>query len=327
MTIELAAALAAALAVFMAARALWGGRSPAQRRMTAWSGAIQRHPDMGEEAPETSDGQATILRDEAGSEGGSRHGMLPGFHWRARRAARLDQADLSLRVGEYAVVLLVVGALLTALGTVVSGSIVVGLGAGVVGVVMGEWLLARRAKQRQARFHQQLPSALQMMATAMEAGFSILDAVRLVSQEMGAPLGSEFTRILDETRSGGSFEESLQRLVTRIGSRDLYIVARALQSHRKVGGNLAEIFHQVGGTMREREELRGHINSLTAEQRMSAVIVAALPVVVVGLFLVTGPDFVSPLWTTKVGLFILGAAGGMEAIAFLFMRRIASINV
>ena len=104
-------------------------------------------------------------------------------------------------------------------------------------------------------------------------------------------------------------------------------VARALEIHRKVGGDLAAILDSVAGTMREREELRGHIQALTAQQRLGGLIVGLLPAWVVGFFLVVNPEFISPLWEDSLGRLFLAAGAVMEVTAFVAMRRIMTIEV
>jgi tight adherence protein B len=165
------------------------------------------------------------------------------------------------------------------------------------------------------------------MSTSLRSGFGIMEAVSTVCREMDPPISHEFQRVLDEARVGGSFEDGLSGMVERIDSQDLRIVARALEIHRKVGGDLAQILENVAGTMREREELRGHVLALTAQQRFSGIIVGLLPLWVVGFFSVANPEFISPLWEEQTGRIILAVGASMEVAAFFLMRRIMSIEV
>jgi tight adherence protein B len=203
----------------------------------------------------------------------------------------------------------------------------VGIGTGVLAVVSFEMWVRSRSRRRLQNFEKQLPGALQVMSTSLKSGFGIMEAVSTVVREMDAPLSTEFERLLDETRVGGSFEDGMHAMVDRIDSPDLRIVARALEIHRRVGGDLASILDQVAETMREREELRGHIIALTAQQRLGGLIVGLLPFWVVFFFLMTDPDFISPLWTEPVGRLLLVIGGGLEILAFFVMRRIMSIEV
>jgi tight adherence protein B len=112
-----------------------------------------------------------------------------------------------------------------------------------------------------------------------------------------------------------------------MGSQDLHIVARALDIHRKVGGDLAAILDGVANTMREREELRGHVLALTAQQRLGGIIVGLLPLWIVGFFLVSDPNFISPLWEEPAGRIMLGIGAALDAVAFFLMRWFMTIEV
>jgi tight adherence protein B len=144
---------------------------------------------------------------------------------------------------------------------------------------------------------------------------------------MDAPVSTEFDEILKQARLGGSFEDALGTMVSRVDSEDLRIVARALEIHRKVGGDLGEVLDQVAATMREREELRGHVRALTAQQRLSGWIIAALPIWVVGFFMLTDSELISALWRDAAGLAVMGVGATMELVALVLMRRILSIEV
>ena len=253
--------------------------------------------------------------------------ILRRYSWVASRAALLERAALPLKVSEYILVLVVTFAGLAALVTLTSGILVFGLIFGGVGVVGVELWVRSRARRRLELFNKQLPIALQVMATSLRSGFGIMEAVQTVSREMDDPLAGEFGLIIDQARVGGSFEAGVSAMVSRVNSSDLRIVARALEIHRKVGGDLASILDSVAGTMREREELRGHITALTAQQRLGGMIVGLLPAWVVGFFMVVNPEFISPLWEDPLGRIFLAAGGLMELTAFVTMRRIMTIEV
>jgi tight adherence protein B len=321
------AALAAAfgaLSVFVGVGALTGQFSYNQRRVAArtvtWqrSGVDQKPRDLV---------SAGLLKDDAVSGSARMSALLRRFSWISSRAALLDRAALPLKVSEYLLVLVVTFAGVTALVTLTSQLIVVGLGFGAVGVLGVELWVRNRARRRLDQFNKQLPVALQVMATSLRSGFGVMEAVQTVSREMDDPLAGEFGLIIDQARVGGSFEAGVAAMVARVDSNDLRIVARALEIHRKVGGDLAAILDSVASTMREREELRGHITALTAQQRLGGMIVGLLPAWVVGFFLVVNPEFISPLWEDPLGRVFLAAGATMELVAFVAMRKIMTIEV
>lgn len=322
--IAVLAAACGALAVFVAVGALTGQFSMNQRRVAARTITLQR---QGATDGATETISSSLLKDDILSGNAALSSFLRRFAWSSSRARTLERAALPLKVSEYVLVLLVVFIAVTAIVTILSKLIVGGLLMGVLAVILVEVWVRGRARSRLALFDKQLPVALQVMATSLRSGFGVMEAVQTVGREMDQPLSGEFTLIIDQARVGGSFESGVAQMVERVGSEDLRIVARALEIHRKVGGDLASILDSVANTMREREELRGHIKALTAQQRLGGMIVGVLPVWVVGFFLVANPDFISPLWEENVGRILLGAGAVMELVAFIAMNRIMSIEV
>lgn len=320
--IELVAAMMGALAVFVAVGALSGQFGYSQRRIAARAVTLQRHG-----SDETQPMGAVLLKEDTLGEASSLNKALRRFAWSERRAKLLDKADLPLKVSEYLIIALLAFAAVAVIVTVLSGLLAAGLLLGVVAVVALELWISSRAKRRLALFNKQLPLALESMSVSLKSGFGVMEAVATVVREMDAPLSNEFQRVLDEARVGGSFEGGLSSMVERVDSADLRIVARALEIHRKIGGDLAEILEQVATTMREREELRGHIAALTAQQRLGGVIVGLLPAWVFGVFLVFDPDVISPLWEEDAGRILLVIIVLMDIASFFAMRKIMSIEV
>ena len=314
-----------ALTIFVAVGALTGQFSFNQRRLAARTVTLQRTGPNGEvtRAPVS----ASVLKDDTLSGNAAISSLLRKFSWVSSRAAILERAALPLKVSEYLLLLVVAFVAVTAVVTMLSNLLIGGLLIGALSVVMIEFWIRARARSRLALFNKQLPVALQVMATTLRSGFGVMEAVQTVGREMDQPLAGEFELIIDQARVGGSFEAGVENMVRRVDSNDLKIVARALEIHRKVGGDLAAILDSVAGTMREREELRGHITALTAQQRLGGMVVGVLPVWVVAFFLVANPDFISPLWEESVGRVLLAAGATMEVIAFFAMRKIMSIEV
>ncbi|GMV86194.1 MAG: hypothetical protein AMXMBFR80_20490 [Dehalococcoidia bacterium] len=318
------AAVLGALSVFVGVGALTGQFSENRRKLAARTVTLQR--GGGDERPRTL-AAGSILKEDvvAGSERVS--ALLRRYSWVSSRAGLLERAALPLKVSEYLLALVVAFVGVAALVTLTSGMVIIGLSFGALAVLGVELWVRSRARRRLDLFNKQLPVALQVMATSLRSGFGVMEAVQTVSREMDDPLAGEFGLIIDQARVGGSFEAGMAAMVSRIDSNDLRIVARALEIHRKVGGDLAAILDSVAGTMREREELRGHIQALTAQQRLGGLIVGLLPAWVVGFFLVVNPEFISPLWEDSLGRLFLAAGAVMEVTAFVAMRRIMTIEV
>jgi tight adherence protein B len=320
--IELVAAMMGAVTVFVAVGALTGQFGYSQRRIAARAVTLQRHA-----SDEAKPLGAVLLKEDSLGEASSLNKALRRFAWSERRAKLLDKADLPLKVSEYLIIAALTFALVAVLVTVISGLLAGGLILGAAAVVALELWVSSRARRRLSLFNKQLPLALESMSVSLKSGFGVMEAVATVVREMDPPLSNEFQRVLDEARVGGSFEGGLASMVERVDSADLRIVARALEIHRKIGGDLAEILEQVATTMREREELRGHIAALTAQQRLGGMIVGLLPAWVFGVFLVFDPELISPLWEEDTGRILLLAIVLMDITSFFAMRKIMSIEV
>ena len=162
----------------------------------------------------------------------------------------------------------------------------------------------------------QLADTLQLMAGALSAGLSLAQGVDTVVREGSDPVASEFRRALMETRLGVDIEDALRGVAERMQSVDFEWVVMAIRIQREVGGNLAEILDNVADTLRERAMIRRQIRVLTAEGRLSAWVLAGLPVAIAIYMFIVNPDYIGLLFTHPIGLFMLGGAIG----ALLFSR-------
>lgn len=322
--IEFSAALLGALTVFVLLSAMTGQFSHTYRRSLDRASAVAAR--RGEEGSQLRR-RSRLLRGDNFARSDALASLLRRWAWAKSHAILLDRADVPLKVSEWG--LLLVGTFLVlAVGvSAISGLPLGGVLFGAAGALGWELWLRARARARRSRLEQQLPWALDAMATSLRSGFGVMEAVATVTREAEKPLADEFRRLLEFARVGGSFEEGLRGMTERVGSEDLRIAARAIEVHRRLGGNLAALLESVARTMREREELRGHVRALTAQQRLGGTMVALLPLWVVGFFLVADPEFISPLWTEPIGRLLLGLAGAMEAVALFTMRQILAIEV
>lgn len=319
------AAVLGSLAVMALVSAVSGHFSWTRRRALDRAfqfGAVPRHP----EAPPLPKRGSLMRKD-----GVARNAQLSAFFrrwdWSVQRAEVLERAALPLKVSEYLLIVSIVVVVGAGLALWLTGFWPAAIVVAVFALAGPEWYVHRRASQRINKFNEQLPGALQMMAVSLQSGFSISDAIRTIASDMDPPLADEFGRILDETRAGGSFEESLLRLEERINSPDLKIAIQALTVHARIGGNLGEILEQVAETMREREKLRRDVRSLTAQERTSANIIALLPIWVIGFMLLVSKETIEPLWTTSTGQWVAVGALAFEIVGLILTRRVTKVEV
>ena len=196
-----------------------------------------------------------------------------------------------------------------------------------IGFVAPWIFLSIRQSRREAAFLGQLPDTLQLLAGSLQAGYSLPQAMDSVIREAKPPISTEFNRALIETRLGLPAEEALDGIAARTHSRDFSWIVMAIRIQREVGGNLAELLGTVAETLRERERLLRQIRSLSAEGRISAVILAALPFVFTGYMLIKQPTYLEPLYRTSFGLLISGTGLVLLLVGMEWMRRAIKVVV
>ena len=207
-----------------------------------------------------------------------------------------------------------------------------------IGIVIGFFLprfwLARRRNGRLGAFNKQLPDTITLIANALRAGSSFLQAIELVVRETRPPISTEFSRVIREVNLGLPFEQALENMVRRVRSDDLELMATAIAIQHQVGGNLAEILDSIAYTIRERIRIKGEIRTLTAQQRLSGYVVAGLPIGLAAFLFVAAPGFMDPMFDSRAsliglpaGVIVLALGGVMMFIGFMLIRKIVDIEV
>ena len=206
-----------------------------------------------------------------------------------------------------------------------------GLYPGVAALALGAllpFLYVRHARTRRlAKFESQLPDALDMMGRALRAGHAFPTALKMVGEEMNAPLADEFKAAFDEVNFGIGMQDALTSLAARVPVTDLRFFVIAVVIQRETGGNLAELLANISSIMRDRIKLFDQIKVLSAEGRMSAWILSLLPFVVAGMIHLTNPAFLAVLYSTAKGQKIAAISLTMMAVGVFVMRRIIRIRV
>lgn len=243
-------------------------------------------------------------------------------------ALELDRAGVALRVQEWMLLRICGSAGLAALFVLLTRSVLVGVP---LGVALG-WLgsrayLAFRAYRRCEAFAAQLPDVLQLAASSLRSGFSLPQALEGVVRDGGQPIAGEIARALAEARLGVDLEDTLDTVAHRMRSGDLAWTVMAIRIQREVGGNLAEVLLTTVQTMRERAQLRRQVRTLTAEGRLSAYILVALPVVIGGWLFLTRGQYMRPLYADPIGLVMLSATVLLVAIGSFWLSRLVKVEV
>ena len=182
-------------------------------------------------------------------------------------------------------------------------------------------------RKRIEKFKKQLPDGLDLIARALKAGHAFSGGMKLAANEFDDPLGPELTETLDEINFGVSVADALKNLTGRIDCEELryFVVGVILQ--RETGGNLAELIETLANLIRERFKFDGKVKTLTAEGKLSAVILILLPLAVFGYLWITNPNFLKPLLTDPSGKLMILAAIVMMIIGAIVMKRMVDIKV
>lgn len=255
---------------------------------------------------------------------------LIGTNVTEKLSEQLERADLSLQPSEYIVLrfaLAAVGLVLPVLFIAEWYGYVLAVICAVLAYNIPKIYMGRRRQSRVDKLNAQLPEALTMISNSLKAGFGLLQAMAVASEQMQHPIATELGRTIHEMNIGSSAEEALQNLNERSGSYDLDIVVTAILVQRTVGGNLGEILDTTAETMRERIRIKGEIQTLTAQQKLTGIVIGLLPIAVGGLFTVVSPGYINPLFTTLIGQMMLGLAVVLEVVGIMVIQRVLNIEV
>jgi tight adherence protein B len=239
---------------------------------------------------------------------------------------RLEQANLPLRAAE-AIFVYVAAVAVVGLMLLVLNGFFVGILATVLLALIPPAILNFLAKRRQKAFEAQLPDMLQLLSGSLRAGYSLMQGVEAVSQEVAEPMGKELRRVCTEARLGRELEESLDGVAARMDSPDFEWAIMAIRIQREVGGNLAELLLTVGETMINRERMRREVAALTAEGKISAIVLGILPPAIAGVMFVVNPAYMKVLFSETMGNMMLGAGVLMMVVGFTWMMKTIKIEI
>ena len=195
------------------------------------------------------------------------------------------------------------------------------------GLVVSRSYLRFLGRRRVARFEDQLPDTLSILASSVRGGFSLFQALQLIAREASDPGKSEFLRVIQQISLGARTEDALTGLARRIPTEDVEILVTAISLQQQTGGNLAHVLDVVSTTVRERHRVEREIRGLTAQVRFSALLLAGMPFLLAGVIYLISPSYISHLFQWGWVLIMPTAAIVFNIIGLILMRRIAAIDV
>jgi tight adherence protein B len=242
-------------------------------------------------------------------------------------ADNLARADLKLRVSEYALIVagVMVGTFL--LVYLINHTFVVALLAGILAYFAPGFYVKYRQRKRFRALNNQLGDTILLLSNALKAGYSFAQAMATIAKSAPVPMCDEFNRAVREMNLGITVDDALDHMNQRISSDDFDLMTTAVQIHRVVGGNLAEILDTIAFTIRERIRIQGEIRTLTAQARASGYIITGLPFGLIAILTVISPSYMVPMFQEPLGWAMLALALIMMGIGYAIIRRIAAIEV
>jgi tight adherence protein B len=245
----------------------------------------------------------------------------------ARLQRMLEQANVNWNGAQALVNLTALASVLLAILLVLRFSLLVAVGAPLAVFVLPILYLIRRRNKRLKKLTQQLPDVFELLGQALRAGNSLATAMQLVAKELPDPAGTEFGRVFHEQNLGLKIEDALHNLAERVGALDVRFFVTAVLIQRQIGGDLAEVLDKIGSVIRERLQLFGTVQGLTAEGRLSGYVLLALPVLVFLILMYVNPEYMSILYTDPTGKTILTTAVVMQLMGWAMIKKIVNIKV
>ena len=279
------------------------------------------------EVEQAQDAARSILKDESVSTLPALDRFMGGRELTVRLTERLQRAGVDMSPGGLVLATGIAAFGLMILGRLVTGSVIGAAIGTAIGAALPMLWLGMTERKRIHAFQEQLPDALDMLVSAMKAGYSFQAAMKFIGEEIPGPLGPEFARFYEEQRLGMEVRTALLALQERVESIDLRMFVTAILIQRETGGNLSEVLGKISTLMRERSALKGEIETLTAESKLSARILGALPFVVFAMVNLLNPGFMRPMLETNAGPWVFFAATLSVMFGYWIMMRIADVEV
>ncbi len=256
--------------------------------------------------------------------------LLTASVYAKRWEFELERADLKLRPNEYFLIRVALAVTTIAVVSLIGRTgiaFLVSLPLAAVMYMMPAYWVRFRTSRRIAAINKQLVETITLIANALRAGFAFSQGIDVAAKQIGPPMSVELGRLLLDVNLGMSTEDALTAMNERIGSDDVDIVVTAILIQRNSGGNLAEVLENVTETMRDRERIKGEINTLTAQQRLTGWVLSLWPVLLAGVFFALQPGIMKLFFTMGLGNVLLAIWAGLWVTGVFALRRILDIDI
>lgn len=257
--------------------------------------------------------------------------MIPDKKLSGGRSKKLEmelmKADLPITVEELLVIRIMSSTTFSFLTFAISRSLIAVVITFIFIWILPRFIIASRKKERVKLFDYQLNEGVMVISNSLKAGYSFMQAVSVVVEETKDPFSKEFKKLLKEMSLGISEEDALRNLMARMESEDLKLIMNAILIQKDIGGNLSEILDNIGETIRERQKIQSELKTLTAQGKLSGMIVMLIPIFLGVIIYTFNKEYMILLFTTPTGLFMVAMAVFNQIIGFFMIRKIVNIDM
>jgi len=253
--------------------------------------------------------------------------IVPQKGYLNKRKKKLIQAAVLMRPEEFLGVSVICAIALGFLMYLITNSFIMLIIFLPIGFIIPELILDRKKSRRMTKLNSQLPEALNVISNGVRAGYSFTQAIGTVTKEITGPISDEFNKVLRDNILGKPLEETLVNMSDRADDEDLDMAITALIIQRQVGGNLAEVLDSISNTIRERVKVKRDLRTMTAQGRLSAVIVSLMPFAMAAIISIINPGYLSVLFTTLIGKIMIIFGITFEIAGIFILIKLVNIKV
>ncbi|HOA20287.1 MAG TPA: type II secretion system F family protein [Sedimentibacter sp.] len=208
-----------------------------------------------------------------------------------------------------------------------SGNIITGAALSIIGISIPPFIVSNATKKREDLFTKQLGDATVIMGNSIKGGFTFLQSMENIAEEMQPPISTEFSKVLREIHFGVKQEDALSHMVERTKNKDLELLISAVMTSAQVGSNLSEILDTISNTIRDRIRIKNEIKTLTAQGRMSGLVIGLLPIVLILAIMIMTPSYFAGFFDSTIGKILISISIVLEITGFAIINKIVNIKV
>jgi tight adherence protein B len=240
---------------------------------------------------------------------------------------KLVRGHIMLKPEEFITINLICMAVAGLIGFAMLGSVMTAVIMAVIGWMLPSIVLKSKIRKRIKFLNEQLGDSIMLISNSLKAGYSFFQAIDIVAREMTGPIAEEFSLLQKEINLGVNTEKALENMVERVQSDDMELLVTAVLIQRQVGGNLAEVLDNITSTIRDRVKIKGEVRTVTAQGRISGLIIALLPVILCILLMLINREYMITLFTNPIGIGIIIFSAFMELIGIYLINKIVKVEV